>query len=263
MKIMASIPTSSPSVLNLRIIPYHKFDPAFNMAADELLFSQGKPALRFYGWSPSSVSFGKFNKKFNDIDMDFCRKEGIGLVIRKTGGKTVFHDAELTYSIVLPSSIFPRGVLETYREISAVIASALAKCNVATEMESNKNTDESSVCFREVSSYEITASGKKLVGSAQHRNSRTVLQHGSILLKADWSKMSRIWRGAFSEQQLKQRITCLEDEKSTIGSAEELAVAISSSATEAWNSILEHRDFTAEEIAQIKSLAPKYAAPLS
>jgi lipoate-protein ligase A len=46
--------------------------------------------------------------------------------------------------------------------------------------------DSGAVCFDAASAYELTAGGKKLVGSAQARRGGALLQHGSILLDIDW-----------------------------------------------------------------------------
>ena len=50
------------------------------------------------------------------------------------------------------------------------------------------------MCFDVASAYEITAGGKKLVGSAQARRGGAILQHGSILLDIDWDA----WVSVFS-----------------------------------------------------------------
>ncbi len=63
--------------------------------------------------------------------------------------------------------------------------------------EVEQNGEESSfgaVCFDVASAYEITAGGRKLVGSAQARRGGVILQHGSILLDIDWDA----WVSVFS-----------------------------------------------------------------
>ncbi len=48
------------------------------------------------------------------------------------------------------------------------------------------------VCFTEPSNYEITASGKKLIGSAQARRGNAVLQHGSLPLTGDLLRIVQV-----------------------------------------------------------------------
>ena len=45
------------------------------------------------------------------------------------------------------------------------------------------------VCFEVPSTYEITVEGKKLIGSAQARRSKGVLQHGSLPLTGDLTRI--------------------------------------------------------------------------
>jgi lipoate-protein ligase A len=45
------------------------------------------------------------------------------------------------------------------------------------------------VCFEVPSTYEITVNGKKLIGSAQARKKEGVLQHGSLPLTGDLSRI--------------------------------------------------------------------------
>ena len=49
--------------------------------------------------------------------------------------------------------------------------------------------DVSAACFEVPSAYEITARGRKLIGSAQSRRSGYVLQHGSLPLVGDIGRL--------------------------------------------------------------------------
>jgi lipoate-protein ligase A len=51
------------------------------------------------------------------------------------------------------------------------------------------------LCFAAVSSHEITVGGRKLVGSAQRRFGRAILQHGSIPLAADRRRLADLMPG--------------------------------------------------------------------
>ncbi len=48
------------------------------------------------------------------------------------------------------------------------------------------------VCFEVPSTYEITVGGKKLVGSAQARRKEGVLQHGSLPLTGDLTRILQV-----------------------------------------------------------------------
>ena len=88
-----------------RVINYRIADPAWNMAVDEAIlisYLEGKspPTLRFYGWSPATVSLGYFQNVELEINIERLNLKGYGLVRRNTGGRAVLHDRELTYSMV-------------------------------------------------------------------------------------------------------------------------------------------------------------------
>ena len=58
--------------------------------------------LRFYRWNPSAVSIGKFQNIEKEVDLIKCKRNGIDVVRRITGGGAVYHDidGEITYSII-------------------------------------------------------------------------------------------------------------------------------------------------------------------
>jgi len=84
-------------------------DAYTNMAMDEVLLKKMRrpdalPILRVYTWSMPSISVGYFQNVMDDFDLTLCKERGLPLVRRLTGGRAVFHDHELTYSMILPGS---------------------------------------------------------------------------------------------------------------------------------------------------------------
>jgi lipoyl(octanoyl) transferase len=57
------------------------------------------------------------------------------------------------------------------------------------EGKANGNATPNPVCFEVPSTYEITVNGKKLIGSAQARKKEGVLQHGSLPLTGDLTRI--------------------------------------------------------------------------
>jgi lipoate-protein ligase A len=55
--------------------------------------------------------------------------------------------------------------------------------------------ESGSLCFAAVSSHEITVGGRKLVGSAQRRLERAILQHGSIPVVAERGRLAALVPG--------------------------------------------------------------------
>ena len=171
-----------------------------NMAIDEAIYiscQQGNapPTLRLYGWRPPAVSLGYFQKVEAAVDLRECRRHGIDVVRRISGGRAVVHNHELTYAVIAPEhpSPFSPRVLETYMTIGACLMKALKSLglNVQWVGARDKHRSAPSVkndtasCFSAPSWFEITVDGKKICGSAQKRGNGVFLQHGSILIEHD------------------------------------------------------------------------------
>jgi lipoate-protein ligase A len=173
---------------------------ARNMAIDEELLARAQagetlPVLRFYTWDPPAVSLGRFQKIGAAVDAGACKRRGIDIVRRITGGRAVLHHRELTYSIVarVDDPLFPSDVLGTYRVIAACLLAGLKNLGIPAEMVSRKSRHaplvkkeaSSPACFSSPSWYEIVVRHRKIIGSAQRRLPRAFLQHGSVLLDYD------------------------------------------------------------------------------
>ena len=163
------------------------------MAIDEAIFletikGKKKPTIRFYGWHPEAVSIGYFQDPQNELNIEQCSNMGVDIVRRLTGGKAVFHNDEITYSVVagVGEKSFPADILGTYKVISDCLLQGLAylgiKANLATAGRATKNKDLKSCCFSIPSRNELLVSGRKICGSAQMRTRGGFLQHGSLLL---------------------------------------------------------------------------------
>ena len=243
----------------LRIIPYAVYPADFNMAADEAIMSCQGTVLRFYGWTRPTLSFGRNETGLDAIDLESCRRHQIDWVKRLTGGKTVLHQHELTYSISGDIDAFSPSILQTYHMISHPLSQALQQSGVQAAVAPRQQRKlKSSICFEEVSAYEIAVNGKKLVGSAQYRKSDRFLQHGSILDDLDWELWKQVWKIPSRSSLLERRITTYRQETGTELDmarfcelfAEKLATSLGLSP------VIE--DFTIDEIKQIEVLLQNY-----
>ncbi len=152
----------------------------------EVLTGESLPLLRLYRWSKPTISLGRFQEIDQVVDLEACRKIGVDLVHRPTGGRAVLHDRELTYSIIVPEKhTFVSGsVLQAYRSISSGIINAFRQLKIDSEMtpvEESKPGPGRGSCFDRPSAFEIRVEGRKVVGSAQLRRDGVLLQHGAIL----------------------------------------------------------------------------------
>ena len=168
------------------------------MAIDEaitLAIAEGLvPAtLRFYAWAPPCVSLGR-NQKLAEIDAARCAARGYAIVRRPTGGRAILHTDELTYSVIAPPDhpLMAGYVLDSYLRLSDGLVAGLARLGIAAEPAPGANRagpDVSAACFEVPSAYEIVAAGRKVLGSAQARRARSVLQHGSLPLTGDLTRV--------------------------------------------------------------------------
>jgi len=175
------------------------------MAFDEMLarrLSAGdfEGAVRVYGWTPPCISIG-YHQSVATLDLDKSRSGGIDVVRRPTGGRTVLHWEELTYSVVLRAD--GRSLSETYYHIGLALMHGLQRLNSEISLSRPDLRDLRPVrpttaipCYASIARFEIQYRGKKLVGSAQRRYrfplrkastypggcDEVILQHGSVLI---------------------------------------------------------------------------------
>ncbi|MBI3957496.1 MAG: lipoate--protein ligase family protein [Chloroflexi bacterium] len=171
---------------------------AANMAVDEALAESvaagaAPPTLRFYRWQPATVSLGR-HQSVADVDAEKIAERGYDLVRRTTGGRAILHTDELTYCVAAPADE-PRmagGVMDAYLLMSNGLLAGLEGLGLAAQKAAGDvraGPDVSAACFEVPSAYEITASGRKLMGSAQSRRKGYVLQHGSLPLVGDITRL--------------------------------------------------------------------------
>jgi lipoate-protein ligase A len=249
-------------------------DGATNMAIDEAILqavSEGlvPPTLRFYGWEPPCLSLGLNQSVQEEIDLEECRKAGIDIVRRPTGGKAILHYQELTYSVVLPSShpLAGTGVLDSFRRISYGLLRGLEILGLRPYQAIPDRQDylSSPVCFEAPSDYEIECAGKKVIGSAQLRRKGAILQHGSIPLKGDIAAIAHFLRlGSRERQALEERIRLRASTLSELLGREvtfdEAAAAFIRGFREAFNLLLAPSSLTQFEEEQAASLRKKYTS---
>jgi lipoate-protein ligase A len=157
-------------------------DAASNMAIDEAILSgcgqegEGAPAgagtIRLYQWTPPAVSIGYFQGMRDEVDVAKCEAKDIEVVRRITGGGAVYHDAEVTYSLIAneKNESIPNNIMESYGLICNGLVLALKEYGM-------------DAAFRGIN--DVCVGEKKISGSAQTRRYGGVLQHGTLLYDVD------------------------------------------------------------------------------
>ena len=247
------------------------------MAVDEAILEhagggQTLPTLRLYAWDPPCLSLG-YAQTFADVDITAIQSRGWHVVRRATGGKAILHTDELTYSVTGPAteSRLAGSVLESYNRLAKALLAALHELGLLVQVKEGKADSSGAtnpVCFEVPSTYEITANGKKLIGSAQARRQMGVLQHGSLPLTGDLRRIIQAlcFPDEISRKQAADRLlaraTTIESVTGRVISWETAAHAF----TNAFNSVLdiklERDELSPSELDRAKELVQqKYANP--
>jgi lipoyl(octanoyl) transferase len=152
---------------------------AFNMALDEaLLLLSPTPVLRIYRWSQPSVSFGYFGR-FAAVAAAWAGRE---LVRRMTGGGTVTHGEDITYTLTAPLShpLAQMTARESYRVVHAALARWLLHRGISVSLAGSPSEQGNGACFESPVESDVLAAGRKLAGAAQRRTREGLLLQGSI-----------------------------------------------------------------------------------
>ncbi len=173
-----------------RLLPLETNNAFMNMAIDEAILTsriagQVPNTLRFYGWQPSAVSIGKNQNPEDEVYLDSCKRLGVDVVRRISGGGTVYHDfdGEVTYSVTANvSDLGTADITTVYFKIYETITDALRLLGIPADFSSGdaKNCPN------------LTVNGKKISGSSQTISRGIVLQHGTILRSVDLPKMFQL-----------------------------------------------------------------------
>lgn len=184
-----------------------------NMAIDEALLQlhvqgESQPTLRFYQWSPPAVSLGYFQKR-HSIDLAACRKLGLDVVRRATGGRAVLHENDLTYSVVAGSRQgIPSSLDAAYRLLCKGLLAGFRQLGFDAELGRERaRSPQADICFVRAAIGDIVYQGRKFVGSAQTWQGASLLQHGSIVLEPqEKTWMAIIKTGTDSSESLRERL---------------------------------------------------------
>jgi lipoate-protein ligase A len=159
------------------------------MAADEVLLEsavRGVASLRFYVWSPATVSLGYFQPE--EVRRSDPRLVSLPFVRRPSGGMTLVHDHELTYALALPAGPPWQvgGESPWLCRMHKIIGEALRRWDVQAAAASCAQTAHaaSPLCFQHTTPGDLLLGEAKVVGSAQRRQRGALLQHGAIVLSA-------------------------------------------------------------------------------
>jgi lipoate-protein ligase A len=169
-----------------------------NRALDEALIERaretGEAVFRVYSWDQPTLSFGRNQAALGAYDPGRARDRGVAVVRRPTGGRSLLHHREVTYSVTAPLATGD-SLRESYARINRLLVDGLRRLGVAVQVAAPSDRaliPSASPCFERPAAGELVVGDRKLVGSAQWRDDGAMLQHGSILIEDDQPLVSAI-----------------------------------------------------------------------
>ncbi len=188
------------SLATWRLIPPLEACGVVQMAIDQWLLDQHQhhghpPALRFYTWSPATISIGVSQRRRVPEHWHSLVWQGqpVPLVQRPTGGRGVLHQGDLTYAVITSHIAGSRE--QAYRRLCQFLIEGWQSLGVALDFgQPSRDYGRSHNCFALSTSADLVdAQGHKAIGSAQLRRGAYLLQHGSIGLNPD----AALWETVF------------------------------------------------------------------
>lgn len=169
------------------------------MAIDRWLVEQHQlglhpPTLRFYTWSPAAISLGYHQSSFPPHWQQLTWNGApVDLVRRPTGGRAVLHQGDLTYAVV--TSGLSGSRIQVYQQLCEFLIQGWRLLGVELHYgNAGRGYIHNPNCFGTATGADLVLSdGNKLIGSAQLKRDRTILQHGSIRLTPDAALFKQVF----------------------------------------------------------------------
>ena len=207
-----------------------KNNAAMNMAIDEAILrtqkEQPNPTLRFYGWTQPAFSFGYFQNIAEEVDIDACRADGLQLVKRMTGGGTVVHGWELTYTLILPRSDREISVANAYQCIGQSLIQAFQKLGIPARCYADSTgavrnrtyRAGANICLTNPAEHDVMSdNNKKLAGISVRRNRHGIMFQGYISLDMPPPEiLTRVSKDPVTQQMLREKSTAINTDGRSI-----------------------------------------------
>ena len=151
--------------------------PQCNCVLEEYLLTERPGDVLLLYINRPSVIVGRNQTLEAEVDLAYCRQEGIPVLKRLSGGGTVYHDeGNINYAFFGDKTETP--ILD--RDFSTPIIRALAQLGVSAQVGSRR---------------ELLCNGRKISGTASHITRHRWLFHGTLLHHTDLKRLDRIRQG--------------------------------------------------------------------
>jgi lipoate-protein ligase A len=144
-------------------------EPSINLALEEYALRHldiSDDYLLLYQNNPSVV-LGRHQNIWEEVNLNFIKKNGISIFRRISGGGTVYHDpGNLNYSFITK---FDKFKFNNYKIFTEPIIAALQSLEIKAKLNSRND---------------IVIGDKKISGSAQFTSKDRMVSHGTLLYKS-------------------------------------------------------------------------------
>lgn len=154
-------------------IKHPNTDPWFNLAAEEYVLKHFNDDVFMLWRNHNAIIVGKHQNTLAEINLDYVKEKNIKVVRRMSGGGAVFHDlGNLNFTFIMNGE---EGHLVDFRRFTLPIIDVLRKLDIDAKFEGRND---------------LTISGLKFSGNAEHVFKQRVLHHGTLLFSSLMSDLS-------------------------------------------------------------------------
>ena len=199
-------------LLNLGDRPWEE-----SMLIFHALARMGVEALDIVSPATPFVSVGYFQNAEQEVDLEYCKQEGLPIIRREVGGGTVYLDRnQIFYHLVWDQKnpTFPKKVSEIYQHLSVPPIETYQEFGIKAG-------------FREVNDI-VTAEGHKIAGLGGANIEDSMVFVGSVILDFDYEKMVRAIKAPDEKfrdkvfKTMKENVTTMNRELGRIPPREEI-----------------------------------------
>jgi lipoate-protein ligase A len=175
-------------------------DPFEDLALEEHVLEEARdgPLLWAYAWARPALVLG-YAQASREVAGGPCRRLGVPIYRRITGGSAVLHEGgrTLSLSLALPADHpWGRGIHALYGSFVGAAAEALAGLGAPVRPwrpADGTPRPRSPICFEDHLAETLLVEGRKVLGCAQTRRRRSLLIHGALLFGLDVPFQARIF----------------------------------------------------------------------
>lgn len=217
---------------------------AFFLAAEEYIACRYAEGCFLFSWQtqPTCV-IGRHQIMHRELDVDFCRREGIDIVRRKSGGGAIFSDE----GNVMWSFVAPGGAVEPlFAEYAQAVSGALRA--LGSDARATGRNDI------------VIGDGQKVCGNAFYHLAGRNIVHGTMLYDTNAARMQGALRPAPEKLQqrgvesVRRRVGLLKSQIS--GGVLQMRADLERLLTAGKPLVL-----TEEQVSEIRAVAAGYAEP--